>query len=124
MNPRAIRYLAAATTLAAATLCACSSSNNQPSASSSPALTGQPTPGYTAHKAVGTPQPTRFIANNIDDAILLEESHFNRNGSILAVAHVDSATTLKRRWNRRAPFSRRYTQATGASPTLIVFGLS
>ncbi|HEY8767959.1 MAG TPA: hypothetical protein VIP09_11990 [Dehalococcoidia bacterium] len=74
--------------MTAAILCACSSSDSQPSASSNPALTAQPTAGNAA-------QPTRFIANNIDDAIRLSKTIFNRQGSTLAVAHVDSATYVE-----------------------------
>ena len=66
-------------------------------------LCGSPVPPPSATRTVAptptaTPwnraqaQPTRFIANNIDDAIRLSKTIFNRQGSTLAVAHVDSAT--------------------------------
>jgi hypothetical protein len=79
-SPKALRYLDVATFLTTAVLCACSSSDSQPTASSSPALAAQ---------------PTRFIANNIDDAIRLSRSTFNIHGSTLALAHVDSASYVE-----------------------------
>jgi hypothetical protein len=69
---------AATATLAIISLASCGSSDRAPTLRGS----GSASP---------TPQPTLIIANNIDDAILLSKTIFNRQGSTLAVAHVDSA---------------------------------